>query len=123
MSKKKDETTASLVTRDHLWEDIGFSPAEAVELKVKSEIYMELMGYIRQRGFTQAELVKLLDIHQPDASFLMNGRVSKFSVGKLIRFAAKLNLTASVKITVPKSLQVPKTKPKAKQKKRTGLVA
>jgi len=123
MNKKKDETTAPFVTRDNLWEDLGFSSAEAVELKVKSEIYNELMGYIRQRGFTQAELVKLLGIHQPDASFLMNGRVSKFSVGKLIQFAAKLNLTASVKITVPKTIQPPKATSKPKQKKSTRLAA
>jgi predicted XRE-type DNA-binding protein len=122
MNKKKEETAVPFITRDNLWEDIGFSPAEAVELKVKSEIYMELMGYIRQRGFTQAELVKLLDIHQPDASFLMNGRVSKFSVGKLIQFAAKLNLTASVKITVPKTLQTSHAMSKPKQTKRTGLI-
>ena len=43
----------------------------------------------------------LLAIHQPDLSYLLNGRVSKFSVGKLIKFAGKLNLGAQVKLTKP----------------------
>lgn len=106
MKNRKDEAATPFITRDNLFEDIGFSPAEALELKVKSEIYNELLEYIRQRAFTQAELAKLLGLHQPDASCLMNGKVSKFSVGKLIQFAAKLNLRATVKITVPKELQI-----------------
>jgi hypothetical protein len=35
-------------------------------------------------------------------SYLLSGRISKFSVGKLIKFAGKLNLKAQVKLTKPK---------------------
>ena len=34
----------------------------------------------------------------------MNGKVSKFSVGKLIQFAGSLNLEAQVKLKKPKKL-------------------
>ena len=83
-------------------DDLGFSSSEALEIKVKAEIYRDLLQYIRERGFAQQQLGTLLGIHQPDVSNLMNGRVSKFSVSKLIKFAGKLNLGAQIKLTKPK---------------------
>ena len=99
--KRKSKERAPHLTKGNVLDDIGFSPAEALELKVKAEIYYELLEYIKEREFTQQELGTLLAIHQPDVSYLLNGRVSKFSVGKLIKFAGKLNLGAQVKLTKP----------------------
>jgi predicted XRE-type DNA-binding protein len=101
--KKTNEPKTPHITRGSVFEDIGFSPSEALELRVKSEIYTELLKYIRQQGFTQIKLGAVLEIHQPDVSNLLSGRVSKFSVGKLIQFAGKLNLNAQVKLTKPKA--------------------
>jgi predicted XRE-type DNA-binding protein len=70
---------------------------------VKAEVYRELLHYITQRGFSQQHLVETLGVHQPDVSNLLNGKVSKFSVGKLIQFAGKLNLGARIKLTKPKT--------------------
>jgi len=89
------------LTRGSVLDDLGFSPSEALEIKVKAEIYRELLLYIGERRFTQQELSTLLAIHQPDVSYLLNGRISKFSVSKLIKFAGKLNLGAEVKLTKP----------------------
>ena len=90
------------LTQGSVLDDLGFSPSETLELKVKAEIYRDLLHYIQERGFAQAELATLLGIHQPDVSNLLNGRVSKFSVGKLIKLAGKLNLGAQVKLIKPK---------------------
>ena len=89
-------------TQASVLDDLGFTPAEALELKVKAEIYRDLLLYIRERQFTPGDLLILLGIHQPDVSNLLNGRVSRFTVGKLIKFAGKLNLGAQVKLTRPK---------------------
>lgn len=95
------------LTRGNVLDDLGFSPSEALEIKVKAEIYRDLLEYIRERGFGQQELGTLLGIHQPDVSNLLNGRVSKFSVGKLIKFAGRLNLGAAVKLTKPRAVKLP----------------
>ena len=91
------------LTTGNVLDDLGFSPSEALELKVKSEIHYELVEYIKEQGMTQQQLGAVLGIHQPDVSYLLNGRVSKFSVGKLIKFAGKLNLGAQVKLTKPRA--------------------
>jgi predicted XRE-type DNA-binding protein len=104
-------------------DDIGFSPSESLEIKVKAEIYRELLQYIKERGFAQQELGTLLGIHQPDVSNLLNGRVSKFSVSKLIKLADKLNLGAQVKLTKPKAGKLPSLAPSGKTTKRVPALA
>ncbi len=103
-NKSSNESAVSHRTRGSVLDDLGFSAAEALEIKVKAEIYRELLQYIQERKFSQTELGALLGVHQPDVSNLLTGRVSKFSVGKLIKFAGKLNLDAHVKLTKPKQI-------------------
>lgn len=117
MKRKQAGGKAPIVSTDGLFEDMGFSPAEALEQKIKAEIYLELMKVIRARAYTQGELAKQLGIHQPDASFLMNGRVSKFSVSRLIHFAAKLNLDASIKVSRGKAVGLRKISASAENKR------
>ena len=105
--KSNSEERQPHLTRGSVLDDLGFSSSEALEIKVKAEIYRDLLQYIKERGFAQQQLGTLLGIHQPDVSNLLNGRVSKFSVGKLIKFAGKLNLGAQIKLTKPKPEKLP----------------
>ena len=106
-SKSNNEVKAPHRTRGSVLDDLGFSPSEALEIKVKAEIYRDLLRYIQERGFTRQQLSTALGIHQPDVSNLMNGRVSKFSVSKLIKFAGKLNLGAQIRLTKPVADKLP----------------
>jgi predicted XRE-type DNA-binding protein len=99
MKRKTSEANSPHLSRGSVLNDLGFSPAESLELQVKAEIYRELIQYIRQEGFSQQELGVKLGIHQPDVSNLLNGKVSKFSVTKLIKLAARLDLGAEVRLT------------------------
>jgi predicted XRE-type DNA-binding protein len=91
------------ITKGDIFDDLGFSPAETLEMKVKAEIWQALVQHIEQHGFTQAYLVAKLKAHQPDVSNLLRGRISRISITKLIQFAARLNLDARVKVTSPKA--------------------
>ena len=91
------------ITRGDLFDDLGFSPAETLEMKVKAEIWQALLQHIEQHGFTQAYLVTTLRAHQPDVSNLLRGKISRISITKLIQFAGRLNLDARVKVTSPKA--------------------
>jgi predicted XRE-type DNA-binding protein len=110
-SKRSNEPEVPHLTRGSVLDDLGFGPAEALEIKVKAEIYRDLLAYLKEQAFTQQELGRVLGLHQPDVSHLLNGRISKFSLGKLIQLAGRLNLEAQVKLRKPKT------------KKRTGIVA
>jgi predicted XRE-type DNA-binding protein len=44
----------------------------------------------RAKGYTQAQLVEILDEHQPRISDLMTGKVSKFTLNTLFLYAERL---------------------------------
>ena len=91
------------VTKGDIFDDLGFSPEETLEMKVKADIWQALLEYIQQRGFTQAELVTTLKAHQPDVSNLLRGKISRISITKLIQYAGRLNLDARIKVISPKA--------------------
>ena len=90
------------VTKVDLFDDLGFSPAETLEMKIKAEIWQALLQHIEEQGFKQAYLVTTLKAHQPDVSNLLRGKLARISITKLIQFAGRLNLEARVKLTSPK---------------------
>ena len=91
------------ITKGDIFDDLGFSPAETLEMKVKAEIWHALIQHIEERGFTQAHLVPTLQAHQPDVSNLLRGKISRISITKLVQFAGRLNLDARVKVTSTKA--------------------
>ena len=122
-NKSNSEERPPRLTRGSVLDDLGFSSSEALEIKVKAEIYRDLLQYIKERGFAQQQLGTLLGIHQPDVSNLLNGRVSNFSVGKLIKFAGKLNLGAQIKLTKPKPEKLSPVVASGKTHKRVAALA
>lgn len=123
MKSKESKKRTPHLTRGSVLDDLGFSSSEGLEIRVKAEIYRDLFQYIKERGFAQQELGALLGIHQPDVSNLLNGRVSKFSVGKLIKFAGRLNLVAQVKLTKPKAGKLSSVTASSKAQKRLSVPA
>lgn len=107
------------ITNGDIFEDLGFSPMEAIEAKVKSGLWRDLMAHIEHRGVDQAYLKKTLKIHQPDVSNLLRGKISKFSTGKLIQFAVRLNLGVRVELTEKRAQHgVGATTPDSKTRKK-----
>jgi len=90
---------ASHITSGSVLDDLGFSPDEAQELKIKVDIWRALIAHIEDQGFSTDYLVGTLKVHQPDVSNLLNGKIGRFSVGRLIQFAARLNLKSEIQIT------------------------
>jgi predicted XRE-type DNA-binding protein len=90
------------VTKGDIFDDLGFSPREAAEAKIKADLWRELLAHMESQGITQVNLAAALRVHQPDISNLYRGKLSKFSVSKLIHFAVSLNIGVQVKLTSPK---------------------
>ena len=104
------------VTKGNVFDDLGLTRAEAVEAKVKSDLWRELVSHITPLTLPQKDLARRLGVHQPEVSHLLNGRLSKFSAGTLIQYAVKLDLGVQVKLTASK---VKKPAPKAVTKTRS----
>ena len=93
MAKVSLKNKAGHITNGDVLADLGFTPEEIRETEIKMTIWRPLRAEIEARGLTQAQIAGLLQIHQPDASLLVRGRLEKFSVMRLMQFAEKFGLT------------------------------
>jgi predicted XRE-type DNA-binding protein len=98
MAKANQNNKPGHITHGDVLEDLGFTAEEFRETEIKMTLWRPLRAEIEGRRLTQAEVAGLLEIHQPDASLLVRGKLSKFSVMKLMQFADNLGLT--VRLTV-----------------------
>ena len=100
------------VTKADIFDDLNFSPAEAASLKIKARILSALLKQIRQQRHTQAKLAEILNDYQPNISNLLNGKISRMSIEKLLAYAHRLNLNAEI---------VLKFRPGSVRSKKTGV--
>ena len=77
-------TTRVRKSSGNVFRDLGYSPEDADNLRVRSELMISLTGLIESRGLTQAQAAKLLGVSQPRVSDLMRGKIQLFSVDGLI---------------------------------------
>ena len=95
MSKPNHVTTGDVL------DDLGFSRSEASALKIKASIVEAILAEIDRRGFTQRQLVDMLDEYQPNVSNLLHGRISKVSIEKLLSYADRLKMRTSIELRPP----------------------
>jgi predicted XRE-type DNA-binding protein len=86
----------SHITTTDIFDDLKFSEAEASALKIKAKILSALLERMRQQNYTQSKVAEILDDYQPNISNLLNGKISKMSIEKLLAYAHRLNLNADI---------------------------
>ena len=89
---------AEHVTTGDIFADLGFSPMLAGELTIKSDLHRSLLEHIRASKMTQVELARVLQIHQPDVSNLLRGKLNLFSITKLCQYADRLKLRVRIEV-------------------------
>lgn len=90
---KKKKTTKS---SGNIFVDLGFDPAEAAVLQMRSNLMSDLRLYIEKQKLTQAQVAKRLGIAQSRVSDLVRGKWDKFSLEMLITLEARLGRTVRV---------------------------
>jgi len=86
------------IVKGNIFDALGFSASEASALKIKAEILSAILEHVRAKGYTQAQLVDILDEYQPSVSNLIKGRISQVSIEKLLRYADRLHLHTSIAV-------------------------
>ncbi len=71
---------------------------DANELVVKSRLNRFVAEEIRRRELTQKDAGELLGLDQPNVSALMNEKLSRFSVQKLMALVGNLGFKVSIHI-------------------------
>ncbi|HEX6751274.1 MAG TPA: helix-turn-helix transcriptional regulator [Longimicrobium sp.] len=81
----------------NLWADIGRADAE--EAFARAQLMSRITDLIRERGLTQAKAAKLLGTTQPTVSDLMRGKLSLFSLERLMSFLNALDQDVEIVVT------------------------
>jgi predicted XRE-type DNA-binding protein len=81
--------------------DLGFSKAEAENLRLRSELMRRIDAYFRQSGMTQAAAAKTLGLTQPRFNALLKGRLGQFSLDALVNIASRAGL--NVRLVIKKA--------------------
>jgi predicted XRE-type DNA-binding protein len=69
--------------------DLGFDNPE--EMQLRADLVQQLREIIGRRRLTQVAAAKLLGIRQPDLSALLHGRLTKYSLERLLKFMTILD--------------------------------
>jgi predicted XRE-type DNA-binding protein len=80
----------------NVFADLGF--AEAEEMLIKAELAQKIGGILQKRRLTQAQAAAILGVDQPKVSALLCGRLSRFSMERLMQFLLLLGRDVSITI-------------------------
>lgn len=81
--------------------DLGFSPAEARNLRLRSQMMTALRNFIEKESLTQADAAKRLKVSQPRISDLTRGKISRFSLDALVNMLTDAGLEVDFRIKLP----------------------
>lgn len=95
------------VTRpgDNIFEDIGFEPEEAANLKIRSRLMIAVEHLIGDEGLTQQQAAERLGTTQPRVSDLVRGKVDQFTIDSLV------NMLSHAGVPVPVDRRDPNRSP------------
>ena len=100
------------ITTGNVLEDLGFSAEEIREIEIQHDLWAPIRAEIEARKLTQAQVAKLLDIHQPDVSLLLRGQLARFSITRLLQFAERLQLEVTLTVVPKTAVRKAKTTPR-----------
>ena len=81
-----------------VWDAIEDTPAEAENMKLRSELLLALKDRISQSGMTQAQAAKLFGVTQPRVSDLMRGKINLFGLDALVNMATVAGLHVELRV-------------------------
>lgn len=80
----------------NVFRDVGFPPAEAENLRIRSELMIRVRKILEARKLTQAPAAKLFGLTQLRISDLVRGRIELFSIDGLINMLAHAGIRVSI---------------------------
>jgi predicted XRE-type DNA-binding protein len=74
----------------NVWDAIMDTPQEALNMKLRSELMMQIRQAIEVNGWTQKKAAKKLGVTQPRISDLFRGKIDLFSLDMLVNMLASM---------------------------------
>ena len=85
-------------TVESVWDALKDTPEQTANMKLRSDLMMEVERYVRTLDVTQVEAAKQLGLTQPRLNDLLKGKIDKFSLDALVNILARAGRQVSVKV-------------------------
>ena len=85
-------------TFDNVFDALADTPAEAANMKARSELLSALNARIRSWDMTQEAAAARLGITRPRLNDLMRGKLGKFSLDALVNLTSSAGLSLQIRI-------------------------
>ncbi len=85
-------------SQENIFEDLGFEPDKAANLKIRADLILDLQRHIKKRKWTQQQAADFFNETQPIISNLMNGDIERFSIDKLVQMIVKTGMQIKVEV-------------------------
>jgi predicted XRE-type DNA-binding protein len=94
--RRREGTTHVTPAGGNVFEDLGFPPAEARNLLMRSQLMTAVMDVIKCRHLTQREAARVFGVTQPRVSDLVRGKIDRFTLDALVNMLTR----AGIKVTL-----------------------
>ncbi len=84
------------VTKRSVFDDLGFDPVDAANLKIRSVLMMAIEQEVVKLNLTQEKAAKILGVTQPRMSNLKSGKIHLFTIDMLINMLARLHKPVAI---------------------------
>ncbi len=86
----------------NVFKDIGFNDIEAAQAERRLSVLKQITAAVKKRKLRAKDLERVLNEQQPRISDLLNEKISKFSLEKLLEYLERLGGDISIKVTFHK---------------------
>lgn len=82
----------------NIFRDLDFGPEEAENLKIRSELMIEIRRIVEGRDLTQTEAAQLFGTTQPRISELTRGRIEQFTIDSLVNMLTHAGILVELRL-------------------------
>lgn len=86
----------------NVFRDVGFPPEEAENLRVRSDLMIQVRRILDSHELTQAAGARLFGVTQPRISDLVRGRIELFSIDGLVNMLAHAGVRVRLVVQRPR---------------------
>ena len=94
---------AKIVARNamELAEALGLSPADGLEIEIRSDLNDKIVEVVKKRGLTHAQVAKLAKTSRTRITALMNRNTKDISTDLMLRILAAIGVYAKLQFKKP----------------------
>lgn len=82
----------------NVFRDLGFSPEEAQNLLLRSDLMTRIERYVKTSGLKQKDAAARLGVTQPRLNDLLKGKIEKFSLDALVNMLGHAGMRVELSV-------------------------